>query len=129
MVKVENTTERREHERLQLHPGDFATLSPQPRVAGQILNISKGGLSFRYIARRDHLRDASHLNILMANGSFAIRNITFKPVWDHAVPDHFSSGLTSMRHCAVKFGDLTDAQRSDLNIFFQNHTASSAKSK
>jgi hypothetical protein len=129
MAKVEKSPERREHERRKLHAGAFATLSPHPSVAGQILNISEGGLSFRYIASRDHLRDASHLNILMTNGSFALRNISIKPVWDHATPNSFAAGLTSMRHGAVKFGDLTDEQRSDLKIFFQNHTASPAESK
>jgi hypothetical protein len=124
MAKVDKTTERREHQRLRLHDGAFATLSPHPLVAGQILNISKGGLSFRYIASRDHLKDASNLNILLTNGSFGLHNIPVKPVWDHATPDDFSSGLISTRHCAVRFGNLTDEQRSDLKNFFKNHTTS-----
>ena len=95
MVKVEKSPERRQHERLQLYDGAFATLSPYPLVAGQILNISEGGLSFRYIASRDHLKDASNLNIVLNNGSFGLHNIPVKPVWDHAIPEDFSSGLIS----------------------------------
>jgi hypothetical protein len=41
MAKVEKSPERREHERRKLQAGAFATLSPHPSVAGQILNISE----------------------------------------------------------------------------------------
>jgi len=129
MAKVEQTTERRKHERLQLHAMSFATISAHPRIAGQILNISEAGLSFRYIASRNRLTDACNLNILVADGSFRLHNLPIKPVWDHAMPDDFSSGLISMRHCAVRFGDLSDEQRSDLKILFEDQTASPAESK
>ena len=128
MAKVEKTTERRVHERHRLHTGAFATLSP-PRVAGQILNISEGGLSFRYIANRNRLMGTTHVNILMTSGSFALRNLPVKPVWDHATPEDFSTGLTSMRNCAVRFEDLKDDQRSSLKILFQNHMTSPEESK
>ena len=117
-------SERRKHERLTLKGGAFATLSPHPLIAGQILNISKGGLSFRYIASKENLKDASNLSIMLTNGRFGLHDIPVAPVWDRPIPRNFSYSLIAMRHCAVKFKDLSDTQQSELKIFFENHTSS-----
>ena len=41
---------------------------------------------------------------------------------DIEMPQSFSYGPISIRHCGVEFGDLTDAQKLSLRHFIQNHT-------
>lgn len=129
MAKVEKSPERRQHERLQFYDGAFATLILSPPVTGQILNISESGLAFRCIASRDYLKDTSDLNIVFNNGNVGLHNIPVKPIWDHAIPENGCSSLISTRHCAVKFGDLTDKQRSYMKIIFHIYGVSPEETK
>jgi len=46
----------------------------------------------------------------------------FKNVWDFPTPDDFSVGTIAIRHCGVKFGNLTDDEKADLDFVIQNYT-------
>ncbi|OEU45563.1 MAG: hypothetical protein BBJ60_01525, partial [Desulfobacterales bacterium S7086C20] len=109
--------ERRTLCRFEVQNG--AMCSPQLTVVGQIPDVSSGGLMFRYVASRDRSTETSVLSITLTNGTFQLDGIPFKVAWDIEMPQSFSYGPISIRHCGVEFGDLTDAQKLGLRHFIQ----------
>jgi len=109
--------ERRKHKRFRVQNGSFAALCPQFSILGQIIDISTGGLSFRYVASAERSKESSHLSILLTDGSFRSDNISFQAVWDTPMPREFSFGAITLRQCGVKFGGLTHGEKLDLQYF------------
>ena len=116
--------EGRQHRRFTVHNGGFAALCNEFTALGQIIDISRDGLSFRYVASKARTYESAELRILMTDGSFCFEKVPFKTVWDSAMPREFSFGSISLRHCGVQFGDLTHRQKADLEHFIQSYTLS-----
>jgi hypothetical protein len=117
--------ERRKDKRLQVQDGAFAMLSLQFAVLGKIVNISRGGLAFRYVASKDRSTELSALNILLTDGSFSLKRVPVKTVWDQPVLHDSADGLITVRYCGMQFDNWTTAQRSDLDYFIENFTRES----
>jgi hypothetical protein len=114
--------ERRKHKRLKVENGVFASLSPQFAIIGQITNVSKGGLAFRYVASKPRTPGAIRLNILVTDGSFSIEKLQFSSVWDLSTPDEFACGPITYRHCGVAWEKLDVSQRADIDHFMACYT-------
>lgn len=114
--------ERRKHRRFRVQNGAFAALSYRFTTLGQIMDIGRGGLSFRYVASEDESNGSSELRILLTDGSFSFDRVPFARIWDLAIPVEFSFGCITMRHCGIQFQKLTDNQKSHLEYFLQNCT-------
>lgn len=120
---IEETTflDRRTHDRFEVRNGAFA--SPKLSVAGQIMNMSPGGLAFRYVASQARAKESALLRIWLSDNSFNLGMVPFEVAWDVAAPESFSCGNISMRYCGVKFGDMADYQKLALSFFIQNYRA------
>jgi len=116
--------EGRQHSRFTVHNGGFAALCNEFTALGQIIDISTGGLSFRYVASETRTYGSAELSILMTDGSFCFEKVPFKTIWDSAMPREFSFGAITLRHCGVQFGNLTHSQRVDLEYFIRSYTLS-----
>jgi len=114
--------DRRQHDRFKVRDGAFAALCHGFTALGQIIDISRGGLSFRYVASEARTNGSAQLSILMTDGSFCFEKVPFKTVWDSAMPREFSFGAITLRHCGVQFGDLSHSQRVDLEYFIRSYT-------
>ncbi|MBW2109761.1 MAG: PilZ domain-containing protein [Deltaproteobacteria bacterium] len=131
MQNVENRTvefreggaflDRRTHDRFEARNGAFA--SPKLNVVGQIMNMSCGGLAFRYVASRARAKESSVLRIWLTDNSFNLSMVPFEVAWDVAAPGSFSCGEISMRYCGVRFGDLADYQEHALRYFRRHYRA------
>ena len=122
MTSEKQQAERRKNLRFRVREGAFAVLRPDCNVVGEIIDISKGGLAFRYIAGEEQPGGSSGLDILFAGGSFRLPEVPFETVEDFEMPDEFSSPLTSTRRCGIRFGKLTHEQLSALKSFIGSHT-------
>lgn len=116
--------ERRQYGRVHLssHRG-YAVVKrgwlPFP-VMGNIIDISMGGLSFRYVGRGKPRYKPSHLEIWLTDGSLyldSVRVATFR--WDCEVESERSLGFTT-RQCGVAFGNLTDDHQWTLRQFVRS---------
>ena len=114
--------ERRKHARFKVRSRALAALTRSPTVAGHIIDISEGGLSFRYVASQQRSEESPRMNLLIADGRIHFKTLPFKSIWDSPTPDDFSFGAISTRHCGVQFGHLTDDEKSEIKKFIQNHT-------
>jgi c-di-GMP-binding flagellar brake protein YcgR len=94
---------------------------PRSSIIGNIVDISLGGLSFRYIASKKFSYKPSHIDILLSDGSFRLNKVRVHSVSDLEVDSETSFGLETRRH-SMQFGELTQSQISQLQYFILNHT-------
>jgi hypothetical protein len=123
MAKVQR--ERRKYKRFQVPIGTFVGFGPHFEKAGQILDLSLGGLSFRYMGI-DEPNGSSYLDIFLIDNDFYIRKLPFVTVTDFATVTDKAPISTTLRRRGVKFQTLTRQQRSDLEHFINKHAVGEA---
>ena len=111
--------ERRSEQRFAVTEGAIASLNLT--VMGQIVNISRGGLAFRYVASHERSKESTSLKISLSDTSFTLGMIPFEAVWDVAMPESFSCGDIALRCCGGIFGDLEDYQSLALDYFMEHY--------
>jgi hypothetical protein len=97
---------------------------PSSQVA-RIVNISKGGLSVRYLEQTNWLGNADAIDILV-NSNFLMTNIPIISVNDFKVENHISFSIISERQCCLQFGPLSPEQELLLDKFIINYGGGSS---
>ena len=107
--------ERRKHQRFHLSD-DILVFNET--TFGQIINISKGGLAFRFLTSKDINQDSFfELGILNSASGFYLENIPCKTVTStDSAPIH-PTGSTIIRRNGVQFGDLSLDQLQKIEEF------------
>lgn len=113
--------EQRKNRRYQLKEGAFAIPRVCSRKLWQIMDISKGGLAFQYVANGERTYNSSDLDIASSSASFYLEQVPFKAVSDLEVENGIRWSSLKVRRCGVQFGELTHNQVSLLEDFIQNH--------
>jgi hypothetical protein len=98
--------ERRKHPRSAVQEDSLLLTAPKITLSGNIIDISKGGLSFSY-EEKDPFLSGLWLQIAIIRDDVAIEEIPARIVADIEMPDspRFS------RRCGVKFGALSELQK------------------
>jgi hypothetical protein len=120
MSRIE-VVERRKHKRFQAEDGAYAAVRPQYDKIGQIIDISRGGLAFRYMVSGNQEDKSSELDIFLIGDGFHLDKVPFQTVSDQEIPERLCAGSQTMRRCAVQFGELTQMQTLQLEEFIRNH--------
>ena len=124
MTSTKETAERRKHKRFKVQAGAFAVLRPQwpySTKLGQVIDMSMGGLAFRYIDTEGETSGPCELDIFTADSNFYLHEIPFKNISDFEMDNVPSLASIRMRRCGLQFGELTQSQIFDLEYFIQNH--------
>jgi hypothetical protein len=103
----------------------FAVLRNHVRKVGQIMDISLGGLSFHYIVNGEAPDKSIDLDILLAYQGLSMKKVQFKIISDIQIANKSPFSPLLMRRCGVRFGGLTDKQKSQLKDFIRNHAGDS----
>jgi hypothetical protein len=117
--------EHRKHKRFQVPGGVFVGFGPRANKVGQIVDVSKGGLAYRYVGCEES-NDASHLDIFVTEKDFYMGAVPFKTVCDFQVVDRVAASPMTMRRCGVQFRKLSRKQNAQLECFIQQHTLGEA---
>ncbi len=113
--------DNRGFKRFPAREGAFAVITA-PRKLGQILDISKSGLSFTYIGEKKGPKKDTGLDIFLSGIGFNSRNIPYKTISDFEIESKVEFSSVKMRRCGVKFRQLHSEQISQIEAFLQNHT-------
>ncbi len=116
--------EQRKNKRFQVPKDAFAALRPDYIKVGQIINISMGGVGFRYLGSEGPA-NASELDIFLAGRTFYLYKVPFETVWD-LVTNEMPFNSINMKVCGLQFGDLTPHQISQLEYFIQDYAIGEA---
>ena len=120
MTSKNESVERRGHKRFQVHNRSYAALGPNDTILGQIMDISMGGLAFRYVPYEGQA-DGLSLDIFSTDGGFFLAHVPFATVADFEMPDRKPPYCAAMRRRHVQFENLTHDQMSRLESFIQNY--------
>ncbi|MBU0481192.1 MAG: PilZ domain-containing protein [Proteobacteria bacterium] len=119
MAKKTKDEERREHKRFRAKSGTCAVESK----AGEIIDISMGGLAFSYVDHGDWTDESFDRGMLFGEKDLCVEDLPLKIISDCAI----NSGLSIIRRCGVKFGELTPKQLSQLEYFIWANTEAKQK--
>lgn len=103
MVGRKRTVERRKSKRYKAADGAYAAISPKSHKLGQIIDISMGGLAFKYIdtnngdIKNDNIenKNDSEESIFLSSMGFYVGDIPFKTISDEEVTS--APSLSSMK--------------------------------
>ena len=117
-----NFAERREHKRFEVKEGAFASIRGPVSKLGQITDISRGGLAFRYIDTGSRPESSFDLDISLTDNGFHLGEVLCKNISDSEINNEFFFSSIAMRRLGVQFMELTHKQASSLEHFIEKHT-------
>lgn len=119
-------TDNRKHIRYRVKDHVYVGLrSETEEQVGQILDISKGGLSLHYLGTNEKLKEYSDLGIF-SSMDLAVERISFRGVADIGVGDDLRINYPNLRRYSLQFENLTPEQEAKLDYFIQNFTLGEA---
>jgi len=126
MVGRKRTTERRKSKRYKAAEGAYAAISPSSHKLGQIIDISMGGLAFKYIDTKNEAakdQNQSEESIFLSSMGFYVGNLPFKTISDTEVTNTPSFSSMKVRERHVQFTDLSFKQLFDLDCYLKNNVS------
>jgi len=111
----------RKDKRFRAQEGAFVDLRISPVKVGKIVDISKGGLAFRYLDIGERLKETFELDMYSRHNDFRMEKVPTKTIWDREAAGE-SSFSTRTRLRGVQFGKLTQNQFSELERFLLLNT-------
>jgi len=114
---------KREHMRFSIQDYAYAVLRPHSTRVGQIVDISRGGLSFRYPDTGIQLEESYTLDIFMVGEDFYLDKVPFKTIIERDVDLEFPDHSLTMKQCGVKFDELTEDQISRLDYLIDKYAS------
>ena len=94
---------------------------------GEIIDISKGGLAFKYLVGENQIKEAVELDIIHAHNSFHIKKLPCKTISDFEIINGIDFSSLKMKRHSIQFGELNNKQISKLEYFIKQHTISEAQ--
>ena len=114
---MEQIRQQRKDKRYQTQGRTLARISTAPDHLFHIVDISCGGLAFRYLGDSELDDLPGELEILF-DDKFTLGKLPVQPVSDCAI----DYGYIPMRRRSMKFTELTPWQRAELDHFLMNCT-------
>jgi hypothetical protein len=118
--------ERRRFVRFQVKSPAYAALGHNFDKVGKIKDISVAGLAFEYISGQDSMGEMAQVDILLLDGEIHLSKLPCTVAYEHDVRKHdtlrrFGRPLVT-KQCGVKFGNLAENQRTQLENLITRHT-------
>jgi hypothetical protein len=124
MTVNKEIVERRKHTRFQVPKSAFVGFGPYDAKVGQIIDVSTGGLAFRYVGTEEPSN--GELSIFVTERDFYVSHIPFRTISDFEIDGKTPSTSVALRRSGVQFGKLTDYQTSQLEYFLHSLTLGEA---
>jgi hypothetical protein len=121
MSKSDALLEQRKHKRFRPQDGTYAILRGPGKKLGQVVNISRGGLAFRYIDIGERPKRSFQLDISIEEDGFLLDSLSFETVSDFSTSKEFPFSSTPIRRRGGQFKALNKNQISELEYFIQNY--------
>jgi hypothetical protein len=116
------TIERRREKRLKAAGGAYAVVGPHINKLGQIKDISRGGLAFKYLATEVKPDSSDVIDVFISKNDFYMQQIPVTTVSDFELKKEDPFSTVTLRQQSVQFGELTEDQSDQLKYLLQHHT-------
>jgi hypothetical protein len=114
--------ERRKDKRFQTEKNTYAILRARGSKLGRVIDISKGGLAFRYVSVGERLKGPLELDLLSHQYDYRIDKIPIKIISNLELANRKAFKSTTLKRVGVQFGKLTREQKSKLEHFIKDYT-------
>lgn len=121
MDRTKKIVERRKDKRYRAKEGAYAAISPHSRKLGQIIDISMGGLSFKYIDNSDGQEEKPERSIFLSSLGYYVGELPFKTIEDCEITNYPSFSSMRLKKRRVKFTELSFKQLFDLDFYLRNN--------
>ena len=123
-------TERRKHERFKVKNGAIAIIRPLNAPVTiqkycQIINISKGGLAYRYIIKNGESEEPLKLDVLFIQDSICsvyLKDISSRTVWVSHIDSRTSFSQVTIKERGIQFREMMPNQMSQLDRYLKKCT-------
>ena len=122
MGGTEKPVEKRKHKRFKAQKNTYIITVNDTTNLGQMINISKGGLAFNYIGKKEKISGWHKVDIFLSSKRFYLKEVLFKATSDFYLDPNTPFSTVLMKQCGGEFGELTEEQKSQLDYFLENHT-------
>lgn len=106
----EKLFERRKHKRFPAPPNTYVQLIGQVSKLGRVLDISKGGLAFRYISVGKGLREVFQLDLISSQVNPRLNPLPVKLVSEIEMASETPARAVTLSRAGVQFEELMDEQ-------------------
>lgn len=120
------SSERRTNKRMKPKKELFVAIRPDFSKLGKIVDISRGGLCFQYLAKEGQPKDPDHVDLDMFSdeNGYYLPSIPCRLVYEKTVGQALSMKVgLEYRNCGLKFGPLSREQADQLDLYLRNHMA------
>ena len=125
-MESQDSIEKRKHKRFRVKERAFVEFSVNPIKVGEMIDISVGGLSFRYLGNGECSEKTFDIKIYFPEGGFISEEINFRTASDFEIRPEFFPAITKIRRRGGCFENLNQSQKSQIEQFIQNHTIGEA---
>lgn len=109
--------DKRRFARFKASKGVYAHLDSDSQPIGEVLDVSKGGLAFKYMAEFGSAAKHSKLSVFALGGNLFLRDVTVKTVSDTELPIETDFSSIRMRRMGLEFESMTESQQKALREF------------
>jgi len=120
MSPPNQTVEQRKHKRYKVTKRAFAVLGPEAVKLCHLIDISRGGLAFRYFVDSNGMPEEMDNLDILGGEDFYLKRVPVRVVTDMALKDESPFSSIAMRRRGVQFGQLTPKQREQVDYFIEN---------
>jgi hypothetical protein len=122
--------ERRKHRRFPIEDrGDAMLFGPEFAKGIQVIDLSRSGVAFRYVAGYEQISGPLELDILWNHVGVFILKLRIRIVSDFHIPNEYLLGVIPIRRCSAEFVALTEDQKSQLDLFIENASMSDVEAR
>ncbi len=101
----------------------MAVIKSKPGRMGEIMEISRGGLSFNCVANDADISQSKEMDILFTDDNFHLSRLPFKMVKERIVKAEPPFDVLNMTQLTVQFDSLTESQREKLDHLLEKYTS------
>ena len=116
---AKEVSERRRHKRFCVRKGALAFLGSTP---GTIVDISRGGMSIKYVVLEKRTDSHLKINIFSPEQDFFLADIPASVVSEIDCPANMPFSAVQTKRIGVKFGELSSEQEASLEQYLLHNT-------
>jgi hypothetical protein len=121
MMNTTNQVEHRKSSRFDIREGTFIAVKSGDAIVGPIRNLSRGGLSFKYIDKKDQLKGWLEIDIFTRGMDFYLKGVPSLFVWNSKLFKNDPLSTITLRHCGIRFGELAPSQTTQIENFLKKY--------
>ena len=115
----EKLFERRKHKRFRVPRNTYVQLNGQVSQLGRVLDISRGGLAFRYISVGKELKEVFQIDLVSGQFNPGLRCLPVKVVSEIEMVSETPVRAVTLSRASVQFEALMNEQANWLERFIQ----------